>query len=442
MPDHALTPSSPTIDPSLLEPHAHASPSSEQDFYPPSPPLAGAIGMSNDATAPAAGAGLGLQLHPSLDLAAMSAYDRVVIKTEQGDSGQSLNALAQLWGPGADLLVHLAPTPGPAFDIEDAFAQFTHCEQHELVASPPASQPAPAAPLPYFDLANLPPLPTIEEHYAHVAREFNGQLESPLDESPFESPYDQFDGEDFGLSPYGDAYLQTPELSMGGLSIDHDFDGPLFGAQPSSQQTVVPDRADDIAVDPELVDVKPEPNDLDDGALWGSSSQEDPDAGAKESQDEYVPPAPAKSRKRKSSSSSSASSPGPKRRYTGTRAVALLDTSAPIQPRVYVSESRTSRKQFPKAIMSKARRQGIDMDDPEVDDIVQERRAQNTLAARQSRQRKAAHLAELDSTIVQLQGDLQAHMQLVGSLREANGALMEENGILKEKLRRAGFADA
>ncbi|ORY78044.1 hypothetical protein BCR35DRAFT_266974, partial [Leucosporidium creatinivorum] len=83
----------------------------------------------------------------------------------------------------------------------------------------------------------------------------------------------------------------------------------------------------------------------------------------------------------------------------------IVPLEAPIQPRKWRGESRTSRKVLPKAIaktISSQRRRNtsVGVNDDEADEIddetkqeVDEKRKQNTLAARKSRQRKAEYLA-------------------------------------------------
>ncbi|KAI5479515.1 hypothetical protein MNV49_003457 [Pseudohyphozyma bogoriensis] len=160
------------------------------------------------------------------------------------------------------------------------------------------------------------------------------------------------------------------------------------------------------------------------------SPSSDVDPGAEATGDDYAPPVSGSTRKRKASS---AATPKEKRVWNGTRPADImtgpvLDQDAPIQTRNYKSASSTSRKLIPKAIARSVRAQGRAMRkrsgteapelpenvedleaeeggegvSKEVLDLVEQKRAQNTLAARKSRARKADHLKRLEEEMREL----------------------------------------
>lgn len=140
-----------------------------------------------------------------------------------------------------------------------------------------------------------------------------------------------------------------------------------------------------------------------------------------------------KTRKRKHQDTGLQDKDTDKRVYHGPRTYAAAPTvpiDAPIQPRKWKGESRTSRKLLPKAIVKtissqRWRASSVSEGSPESGEIDEEtkvmidtRRAQNTIAARKSRERKAAYLAGLEDAVERLS---------------------EENEQLKERLRAAGL---
>ncbi|KAK4694097.1 hypothetical protein P7C70_g8800, partial [Phenoliferia sp. Uapishka_3] len=309
---------------------------------------------------------------------------------------------------------------------------------------------------------------TYSESYTDVqsnARTFNGGLESPLDESPFTSPWG-CDQSDFDSPAWHDT--QTPDLGLDHLSlftVEGAFTGSLFpamdaeGQAPSSQATVVPQeiqgdiavgeneeknfdlgRHDDGSSIPDTV--KAEAVDIANYAGPFDVSEQD-QAAVEDSADDYVPPArDSRSRKRKVSAT-----PCPrdvntgKRVYNGTRNnLPLLTASDPIQSRKYSAPSTTSRKPLPKAIVKTALRQGFKIDEgaeqptEEVAAFVEDRRAQNTIAARKSRERKARHLSELEQNDV-------AQKELIEHQREEIEHLRGENGRLRKRMRTAGLCE-
>lgn len=119
-----------------------------------------------------------------------------------------------------------------------------------------------------------------------------------------------------------------------------------------------------------------------------------------------------------------------KDKFTGTRntKIKAIDFDAPTLPKSYLLPSATSRKRAPAAITAKMPaakkvkaanggsllvpteygddgRELTDLPD-ELLSAIELKRRQNTLAARRSRMRKAGHLAELQETIQNLEGEV------------------------------------
>ncbi|GAA5931419.1 hypothetical protein JCM1841_001662 [Sporobolomyces salmonicolor] len=165
-----------------------------------------------------------------------------------------------------------------------------------------------------------------------------------------------------------------------------------------------------------------------------SHEQDDADDG-----DEYLPsPSHARFRSARStcgtraSSSSSSYSADPRSTSASTRrsyAPPTVPLDAPIQPRKYQTVSRTSKKAVPKALAKQAERaaaRGESLDRSELEMEADRRRAANTLAARESRKRKAEEKRMLEEENERLRG-------LVEELREENGSLRDEVEGLKNR---------
>lgn len=259
--------------------------------------------------------------------------------------------------------------------------------QSNFVFSPPA------IPTAYFE--------------ADYRAQMNSGLESPLD-SPFTPPLETLCPSDFDTSPAW-APESTPQLEfdfglfgqqMSGSSLSSPSTSPT--TSPTHPTVVIPVESPPLPASP-MIKIKPDPD---------FEEKEVVEEEAEES-DEYKPPVRG-TRKRKSSTSASAvggaaprDSAG-KRVFNGTRSTPapLLDQSAPIQKRNYITSSATSRKAMPKAMERSLRNNRGSFSDRESslpfppDQLaaeVEARRAQNTLAARESRKRKADHLAQLES---------------------------------------------
>ncbi|TIA74390.1 hypothetical protein E3P92_01252 [Wallemia ichthyophaga] len=118
--------------------------------------------------------------------------------------------------------------------------------------------------------------------------------------------------------------------------------------------------------------------------------------------------------------------------------------SDPIQPRKYSSASATSRKKVPAAFESrvegnsKKRSRGTVDDVPsDVQDAIESKRRQNTLAARKSRERKRNELSYLESQVEQLvekNAHLTSRIECVAGLEEELRLVRLENEALKGAL--------
>ena len=102
--------------------------------------------------------------------------------------------------------------------------------------------------------------------------------------------------------------------------------------------------------------------------------------------------------------------------FTGTRNTSLspVDITAPTQTRLYSGPpSKTSKREVPAAAAKKvatlrtvSETMGVDVE-TEINKSIEDKRRQNTVAARRSRMRKAEHLAELEDIIKQQQEQIQ-----------------------------------
>jgi hypothetical protein len=149
--------------------------------------------------------------------------------------------------------------------------------------------------------------------------------------------------------------------------------------------------------------------------------------------------------------STSSSSSFVKDKFTGTRNTKIqpIAFDAPTLPKSYLTPSATSRKRAPAAITAKmpaakkakqaaqaareasatpgleANEEGLDPSElpDELLSAIELKRRQNTLAARRSRLRKAGHLAELQETISNLEGEVADWKAKYAELEEVVRAL-------------------
>ncbi|KAK4049514.1 hypothetical protein OIV83_004011 [Microbotryomycetes sp. JL201] len=356
----------------------------------------------------------------------------------------------------------------------------TDAMTRSLVKTEPISSYDPMSSYPFATTAlddfSVSPLPMLGANASpsllqHRALTFDATLESPLD-----AGYDSPDGSsDFQTSPFDD-FLQAPmtdyssslfdpasSLAASTSTIKAETAGPLSELFPDLSLSAAIKDADDRDAD-STSERGFAPPPVRDDSLYSSNGHidaqlrddgefqaeddddEEPSAQVRdgEDDDEYVPgtfdgsksAVKRRSRKRKSPSSrmydddDEDSLPSSKRHSTGPRPPSVVPVDAPIQPRVYKGESKTSRKVLPKAMAKsmaahKNRQKSVAAGSAEADEIddvtramVDQRRQQNTIAARKSRERKAQHLAGLE---------------------EAVDRLTEENQMLKQRLMDAGL---
>ena len=206
------------------------------------------------------------------------------------------------------------------------------------------------------------------------------------------------DLDDFGTSPletpYAD-FLSTPlfadDAMLTSPSMEFLDDRPLFGGIDYSKEQDIPVQSKEpqqLQAEQQLYTISPN---LD-------SPFVDFNAG------HSFPPLPSFSATTASTTTTTEepSAPARRNRPTGIRKGitpdALLDEEAPTQPRKYVTPSATSRKAVPAAFQRKRSRSAAfgeeedQLDDlplnPTEQDLVEQKRRQNTVAARRSRKRK------------------------------------------------------
>jgi len=113
----------------------------------------------------------------------------------------------------------------------------------------------------------------------------------------------------------------------------------------------------------------------------------------------------------------------------GMSVAQMVPLDAPTQTRNYYTESKTSRKVVPAGFVNKVKKRtredaGFAVDDvdeieltPDLEDAIEAKRRQNTLAARKSRARKAETARQ--------------HEELISALTDENTRLREENDALR-----------
>ncbi|KAM0786611.1 hypothetical protein ACM66B_002065 [Microbotryomycetes sp. NB124-2] len=392
-------------------------------------------------------------------------------------TGENDRWLDQLYSDAEPDLVMTTPLPGISGSLEYAWTSLPSTNTPTVVKTEPVSSFDPMSAYPFastalddFSVSRLPMLganasPSLLQHRALT---FDATLESPLDNG-----YDSPDGSsDFQTSPF-DEFLQPPvndystslfdssplpSLAMSTATIKPERDGPLNDLFPDLSLSTAT-NSNEVAVEspPDLAFAPPldcsnraqspsalvsEATDYYGATEADAEVEEDP---SPESEDEeYVPGVDTTtgkrhSRKRKTPSrlledegddDDDLEAQSSKRRSAGHRAPPIVPVDAPIQPRIYKGESKTSRKVLPKAMAKsmaahRNRQKSVaagSAEAEEIDDVtramVDQRRQQNTIAARKSRERKAQHLAGLE---------------------EAVERLTEENQLLKQRLLDAGL---
>jgi len=84
----------------------------------------------------------------------------------------------------------------------------------------------------------------------------------------------------------------------------------------------------------------------------------------------------------------------------------LVPVDAPTQSRSYIKPSATSRKDIPAAFVAVSKKRGVSEVADDLEDAIEAKRRQNTVAARRSRARKLEYVRDLESKVEQLQSDL------------------------------------
>lgn len=276
---------------------------------------------------------------------------------------------------------------------------------------------------------------------AREAEAFDRTLDSPLGLADLRNPFDYSPLNEYLISPLFTARVNTtdasdwsqlsttPDLSHSSLEMD------LFAPSPT----------------PGLVESPPDviTEEVQEDAMGEEYSVEEVKVEEVKAEEKAV--APTKGRTTRSSARKAGSkvveagarSQSGKRLFNGTRSTAfeIVPLDAPIQKRNFSTPSRTSRKRLPKAverILPAAKRQGlksvkVEEDEEEeyvekeaedlpkaVEDLVERKRKENTLAARVSRQRK--------------KDSLEALLAANEELKAENSELQKENERLREQL--------
>ncbi|POY76408.1 hypothetical protein BMF94_0606 [Rhodotorula taiwanensis] len=119
----------------------------------------------------------------------------------------------------------------------------------------------------------------------------------------------------------------------------------------------------------------------------------------------------------------------------------ITDPSAPVQDRKYQIESRTSAKPIPKNLAARrakklARGESVPSESEAVSEAAKRRQA-NTLAARESRKRKADYLAGLEERVVVQAEELEELRAENQRLRSENARLLASGGVFTVKTEEA-----
>lgn len=247
--------------------------------------------------------------------------------------------------------------------------------------------------------------------------------------SPFEQPASSFDDCDSVSSrPYG---LETPSSTAFTSPQLHDFDDattsplarmdqevedmfgqmPLFGYEPAP----VADRGlgslesrplNVLDLDMSgLVPMSPAPQTL-------SHFLPSPVQSAPSSSPPFAFPTSALPSTSQNTRATSVTRDGPTGHRRNITASSLVPVEAPTQPRTYTKPSATSRKDIPAAFQSGAKAskakkrqvsEAFEEEGGSLEDAIEAKRRQNTVAARRSRMRKLEYVRELEGRVEDLQ---------------------------------------
>ncbi|KAF9504309.1 hypothetical protein BS47DRAFT_1262669, partial [Hydnum rufescens UP504] len=77
----------------------------------------------------------------------------------------------------------------------------------------------------------------------------------------------------------------------------------------------------------------------------------------------------------------------------------LVPVDAPTQQRSYIKPSATSRKDIPAAFAAASKKRGVSEVFDDLEDAIEAKRRQNTVAARRSRARKLEYVRDLEAKV-------------------------------------------
>ncbi|KAJ7575552.1 hypothetical protein C8J56DRAFT_974856 [Mycena floridula] len=232
---------------------------------------------------------------------------------------------------------------------------------------------------------------------------------SPLLESPWDTPYDDFATSPLDDSPFQD-FLTTPVIQdLDPASIEsYDASLPLFGGNDMAMY----ESSAPVAVKPKMPEteklytISPGTPSLDPTSLYPSPRMP------------TTTTLPATRRK--------SSATGTRKNITPE---SLVPIDAPTQPRKYVLPSATSRKEVP-AVFAKKRSKSMAFGDEEDEldeplaanatekEQIEWKRRQNTLAARKSRKRKLEYQQQLEVEVQRLSVDVQKYKTQAETMRQ------------------------
>jgi hypothetical protein len=266
-----------------------------------------------------------------------------------------------------------------------------------------------------------------EEQTSLTKSPFDEGIDTFLRSAGAETPSTAFPTPALGYSP---GSIMDVSPAMNDIDDDHlPFAMPLFGVEPPRQTCAEAKETSTSALGLNILDIEgliaiantpqigivPMPMPSPPSALSILPSPTSPTmCPPPPSYTETAPSTPAVP---SSDFTTTSVSTSPKRKVTGHRRnitpASLVPVDAPTQSRSYVKPSATSRKAIPAAFQSQSRKRASsvafddeDEIDPTLDDAIQTKRRQNTVAARRSRARKLEYVRELERTVEKLKCDL------------------------------------
>ncbi|KIM41113.1 hypothetical protein M413DRAFT_445835 [Hebeloma cylindrosporum] len=311
------------------------------------------------------------QSSPLSDYQTLSANYLIMLSKEPTDSSMaapSTPAMSSTLAP-AELNAPVIPTASPGNLTNEQIAQLT-----DYIAASPEFRDNST----FFDYMTSPLVPELDAEFG-----------SP----PFDTPFS-----DFLTTPLfnDDSTFTSPSMEYA------DMDMPLFGGGGIDYST---EQVEEVPVVPAVVDKPPAAVDFNN--LYTIS----PGTPAL---DAFDPSHLELRRTAPTSASKATPAPPPARRSkaTGIRKGVtpdtLLDEDAPTQPRKYTTPSATSRKEVPAGFARKRARsvafadEEDQLDDlppnPTEQDLIEQKRRQNRVAARRSRKRKLEQFQRMEAS--------------------------------------------